>query len=64
MVCSWLVSGATRLRCRIGTIAWDVWHNGCRERGPAHHQEGGVDGFFVSSQKLLAPSECMSTTKE
>ena len=31
------------------TYAWDVWYNGCRIRGPAHHQEGGADGFLVSS---------------
>ena len=48
----------------LGTFAWHVWHNGCRDRGPAHHQEGGVDGFLCLLKKLLSPSKCTSTIKE
>ena len=29
----------------------DVWLYGCRTGGPAHHQEGGADGFPLSSLK-------------
>ena len=30
---------------------WDVWLSGDRTRGPAHHQEGGVDSLFVPPQE-------------
>ena len=36
-----------------GALAWDVWLNGGRIRGSAHHQEGGVDSLLMSPQKSM-----------
>ena len=38
---------------RCGAILWDVWFNGGRVRGSAHHQEGGVDSFLVPHQESM-----------
>ena len=37
-------SWTTMKRC---ALAWDVWLSGGSTRGPAHHQEGGADGFLL-----------------
>ena len=41
--CGWAV---------VQLVAWDVWLDGGRVRGAAHHQEGGVNSLLVPSQKM------------
>ena len=38
---------------RKWAVAWDVWLDGGRIRGAAHHQEGGVNSLLLLSQKSM-----------
>ena len=48
--CGWSV---VQLDYDDGALAWDVWLNGGRTRGSAHHQEGGVGSLLVPPQESM-----------
>ena len=56
-----LVAGKWRTEHVVGQ--WCSWIM-MKNRSPAHHQEGGADGFLLSSKTVVGPSKCMPTTKE
>ena len=48
----WLGSGTVGSTLkRLGALAWDVRLDGSSIGGPANHQKGGADCFFMPSQE-------------